>query len=57
MTAADHGAVVINYMSVEGLMKENEKVCGVIAKDSFENKEYEIKAKAVINAQEFFLTA
>ena len=54
MTAVDHGAVVINYMSVEGLMKENEKVCGVIAKDSFENKDYEIKAKAVINATGIF---
>src|SRR6188768_1816271 len=61
MTAADHGAVVVNYMSVEALMKENarlpggqEKVCGVIAKDSFENKEYEIKAKAVINATGIF---
>ena len=54
MTAADHGAVVINYMSVEGLMKENEKVCGVIVKDSFENKEYEIRAKAVINATGIF---
>jgi len=54
MTAADHGAVVINYMSVEGLMKENEKVCGVIAKDGFENKDYEIKAKAVINATGIF---
>jgi len=54
MTAADHGAVVINYMSVEGLMKENEKVCGVIANDRFENKEYEIKAKAVINATGIF---
>jgi len=54
MTAADHGAVVINYMSVEGLMKVNGKVCGVLAKDSFENKEYEIKAKAVINATGIF---
>jgi len=54
MTAVDHGAVVINYMSVEGLMKENEKVCGVIAKDSFENKEYEIRAKVVINATGIF---
>src|ERR1700741_3296675 len=26
MTAADHGAVVINYMSVEGLLKTNNKV-------------------------------
>jgi glycerol-3-phosphate dehydrogenase len=54
MTAADHGAVVINYMSVEGLMKENEKVCGVVTKDSFNDKEYEIKAKAVINATGIF---
>ncbi len=54
MTASDHGAVVINYMSAEGLMKENEKVCGVIAKDSFDDKEYEIKAKAVINATGIF---
>jgi len=61
MTAADRDAVVINYMSVEGLMKENAhlsdgqgKVCGVLAKDSLENKEYEIKAKAVINATGIF---
>src|SRR6187549_1187271 len=54
MTAADHGAVVINYISVEGLMKVNEKVCGVIAKDSFNGNEYEIKAKAVINATGIF---
>src|SRR6266487_1722222 len=33
MTAADHGATIINYMSVEGLLKANNKVCGVILKD------------------------
>ena len=54
MTAADHGAVVINYMSVGGLMKANEKVCGVVTKDSINGKEYEIKAKAVINATGVF---
>ena len=54
MTAADHGAVVSNYISVEGLIKVNGKVCGVIAKDNIENKEYEIKAKAVINATGIF---
>jgi len=54
MTAADLGAVVINYMSVEGLMKENEKVCGILVKDSFNDKVYEIKAKAVINATGIF---
>ena len=54
MTAVDHGAVVMNYMGVEGLMKANEIVCGVIAKDSIDNKTYEIKAKAVINATGIF---
>ena len=54
MTAADHGAVIVNYMSVEGLMKVDGKVCGVIAKDNVESKQYEIKAKAVINATGIF---
>src|SRR5215510_5208950 len=55
MTAADHDAVVINYMNVEGLIKENNKVCGVVVKDTLEDAAtgsafYEIKAKAIINA-------
>lgn len=54
MTAADHGAVVINYMSVEGLMKQNGMVCGVIANDTLDKTTYEIKAKAVINATGIF---
>jgi len=58
MTAADHGATLINYMSVEGLMKGNNKVCGVILKDNLNNTSssltYEIKAKAVINATGVF---
>jgi len=61
MTAADHGAVVINYMSVEGLIKQNASlpdgqgiVCGVKTKDTINNKEFEIKAKAVINATGIF---
>ncbi len=57
MTAADHGAVVLNYMSVEGLMKADGKVYGVIAKDQLKDASstfYEIKAKAVINATGIF---
>src|SRR5687768_13307294 len=54
MTAADHDAVVVNYMSVEGLMKANEKVCGVLAKDRVDGKQFAIKAKAVINATGIF---
>src|SRR6187397_60506 len=48
MTSADHGAVVINYISVEGLMKANNIICGVIAKDilkdASQSSTYEIKA-------------
>jgi len=59
MTAADHGATIINYMSVEGLLKANNKVCGVMVKDmlcdaSSRSASYEIKAKAVINATGVF---
>ena len=54
MTAADHGAVVVNYMSVEGLTKTNGQVKGVIAKDMLDGKSFEIRAKAVINATGIF---
>jgi glycerol-3-phosphate dehydrogenase len=54
MTAADYGATVLNYMSVEGLIKENGKVCGVRIKDKIEGNESEVKAKAVINATGIF---
>jgi glycerol-3-phosphate dehydrogenase len=54
MTAAGHGAVVLNYMSVEGLLKAGGKVCGVEVKDSIHSKDYSIKAKAVINATGIF---
>jgi glycerol-3-phosphate dehydrogenase len=54
MTAADHGAVVLNYMNVEGLMKANNIVCGVMVKDELNRKEYEIRSKVVINATGIF---
>ena len=58
MTAADHGAIVLNYMSVEALMKVNNKVCGVrvkdMLKDASQSAAFEIKAKVVINATGIF---
>src|SRR6185369_11389342 len=56
MTAVDQGATVINYMSVEGLMKANNKVCGVILKNTLDDGSfsYEVKAKAVVNATGVF---
>lgn len=54
MTAADHGATVLNYFGVSGLLKENNKVVGVLATDSINDDSFEIKAKAVINATGVF---
>jgi glycerol-3-phosphate dehydrogenase len=54
MTAADHGAAVLNYFSVEELIKDNGKISGVQVKDTINNNTYEIKAKAVINATGVF---
>ena len=57
MTAADHGAVVLNYFPVEGFIKSNEHIVGVQVSDGLTGKGYEIKAKAVINATGVFTDA
>src|SRR6188768_1144842 len=54
MTAVDHGAAVLNYFSVDELIKENGKITGVQVKDTINNINYEITAKAVINATGVF---
>jgi len=58
MTAADHGAALINYMSVEGLLKADDKVYGIALKDMLAENgtptSYEAKAKVVINATGVF---
>ena len=69
MTAADHGAVILNYCSVDGFMKSNArlngsvgqgKICGVIVKNTLHDNAsagsafFEIKARAVINATGVF---
>ena len=48
-TAENHGAILINYFGVEDLIKENEMITGVVARDSIENKSYKIMSKGVIN--------
>ncbi|HJW28115.1 MAG TPA: glycerol-3-phosphate dehydrogenase/oxidase [Saprospiraceae bacterium] len=54
MTAADHGAVVLNYFPVEGFIKSDEIICGVKVRDVNSNVNYDIMAKAVINATGVF---
>lgn len=54
-TAVEQGAVVINYMKVSELVKEQGMVAGVVATELESNTTYEIKAKAVVNATGVFV--
>jgi glycerol-3-phosphate dehydrogenase len=56
-TAADHDAALLNYMRVTGLVKKRDLVRGVIAFDVEKGREYEIGARAVINATGVFCDA
>lgn len=56
-TAAQHGAAMLNYFPVAGLLKMQKKICGVLVKDFISGKEYEVKSKVVINATGVFTDA
>ncbi len=56
-TAIEQGAVVVNYCGVTGFIKEANIITGVKAKDEISGNEFEIKAKAVINATGVFADA
>jgi len=53
-TADELGADLINYMKVTSLIKENKIITGVTAFDTETGKEFDLKAKAVINATGVF---
>ena len=53
-TAVEQSATVINYMKVEGLIKEKEIVSGVLATDTLSAESYEIRAAGIINATGVF---
>jgi glycerol-3-phosphate dehydrogenase len=54
-TAADHGAALVNYMPVTGLLKDEEGYLnGVIARDDEGGTEYSIRAQVVVNATGMF---
>jgi len=54
-TAADHGAVLVNYMPVKAILKDDEGyVNGVVARDDESGTEYKISAQVVINATGMF---
>ncbi|MGH9597686.1 MAG: glycerol-3-phosphate dehydrogenase/oxidase, partial [Edaphobacter sp.] len=55
MTAAEHGATLLNYADVTELTKdENGFVRGVIAVDGETGEHYEIEARSVVNATGIF---
>ena len=56
-TAVEHGAAVVNYAECVGLLKENGKVRGVLARDIEGGTEFEIRARCVINATGVFVDA
>ena len=50
LTAADHGAVVANRIRVVGLRKDVTTCTGVVARDEVSGREFEIRARVVVNA-------
>jgi glycerol-3-phosphate dehydrogenase len=53
-TCQNYGGQVINYMKVTGLIKENNLVSGVHARDEESGEEFNIRAKVLINATGVF---
>lgn len=55
-SAADHGATVLNYMAVTGLIKDAAgRVCGATARDQETGRIYALQAKVVVNATGVFV--
>lgn len=53
-TADELGADIINYLEVSSILKKNNFISGVIARDSFTGKEYKLNSTVVINATGVF---
>ena len=54
LTCEDHGGTVINYMKVDGLIKDNGRISGLKVIDLETQTEYIIRAKTIINATGVF---
>ena len=53
-TAADHGAVVVNRVSVTGLIKNDGHVSGAHARDEMTGEKFDVSARVVVNATGIF---
>lgn len=56
-TCAEQGGSLLNYFKVSALLKEGNKISGVIAHDLENQKEYHLHSKVVINATGVFADA
>jgi glycerol-3-phosphate dehydrogenase len=53
-TVFDHGGIALNYMPVVRLIRENDRVRGVVACDAESGRAFELHARVVINATGVF---
>ncbi len=49
-TAIEHGAVCVNYAPVRELMKQSDRVCGVVVEDVETGNAFRVAARVVVNA-------
>ncbi|MCP4312530.1 MAG: glycerol-3-phosphate dehydrogenase/oxidase [Bacteroidetes bacterium] len=54
-TIQEQGGVVLNYAGVTGILKKEGRISGVKVSDAESGKEYEIRARGVINATGVFV--
>ncbi|MFA6469340.1 MAG: glycerol-3-phosphate dehydrogenase/oxidase [Bacteroidota bacterium] len=54
MTAAEHGAVLVNYMTAKQLLKTGGEIRGIAVGDELNGTTYEVMAKTVVNATGVF---
>jgi glycerol-3-phosphate dehydrogenase len=54
-TAVEKGAVVVNYVKVTSLSKENGRISGLTAQDMLDGETFELKARCVVNATGIFV--
>lgn len=56
-TAAEQGAVLANYCRCVGLVKHQGRVVGALVRDEETGQQFEVRAKAVVNATGVFVDA
>ena len=49
-TAAQQGALLVNYCGVQELLYQNGKISGVLAQDALDGQQYRVQARCVVNA-------